>query len=138
MTPETSDFAIFGAPEGLAAPLPIVAERGPPSPQGTLDTSTGLTAPAGTGMEIPGADVLRDLQAEVISLRAQLAISNARCLVAAAPGGAKSTVAPTGTMTPPPGAGTDRRGQGVDAALAAVSAGLMNSPGLDWGTRWHS
>ena len=64
-------------------------------------------------MEIPGAGVLRDLQAEVISLRAQLAISNARYVVAVAPGGATSTVAPTGTMTPPPGAGTDRRGHGL-------------------------
>ena len=47
MTFGTHDFAILGATEGLPAPPPIVAERGPPSPPGTLDTSTGLTAPAG-------------------------------------------------------------------------------------------
>ena len=49
----TDDFAGLGATEGLPAPPPIAAERGPPSPPGTLDTSTGLTAPAGTGMETP-------------------------------------------------------------------------------------
>ena len=49
----TDDFAGFGATGGLAAPPTLVAERGPPSPQETLDTSTGLTAPAGTGMETP-------------------------------------------------------------------------------------
>ena len=76
---QTNDFAMLGVTEGLPAPPLIVAERGPPSPPGTLDTTTGLTATAGTGMEIPGADALRDLHTEVISLRAQLAIANAKC-----------------------------------------------------------
>ena len=76
------------------------------------------------GMEIPGAGVLRDLQAEVISLR-----------VAAAPGGATSTVAPTGIMTPTQGAGTNLRGQEMEAALTAVNEGLLNSPGFEIGER---
>ena len=84
-------------------------------------------------METPGAVLVRDLRAEVISLQAQLVISNARCVVAEAPGGATSTVAPTGIMTPTPGAGTGRRGQDVEADLAAVNESLMNSPGFEIG-----
>ena len=49
MTFETNDLAIFGASEGLAAPPPIVAERGPPSPQGTQLGATSVAAPAGEG-----------------------------------------------------------------------------------------
>ena len=47
MTFETNDLAIFGAPEGSAAPPPSVADRGPPSPQGTQLGATSVAAPVG-------------------------------------------------------------------------------------------
>ena len=118
---------------GLAAPPPIVAERGPPSPQGPQFGATLVAAPAGEGQRMTVEEVVRDLHAELAAVRAQLALEKAKNSVAAAPGGTTSTVAPTGIMTPTPGAGTDRQGQDMEAALTAVNESLMNSPGFEIG-----
>ena len=78
MTFETNDLAIFGASEGLAAPPPIVAERGPPSPQGTQLGATSVAAPAGEGQGKTVEEVVRDLHAELAAVRAQLALEKAK------------------------------------------------------------
>ena len=140
MTPETNAFAIFGANEGPEALPPTGAGQNSPAPPGALGTTIGLAAPAETVLtEMPLAGVVRDLSAELATLRAQLAREQAKSLLAAIPGGATSTGAPTGVMTPTLGAGTDLREQGIGAALAALNEGLMYSPGFKIGTvpRWH-
>ena len=129
----TDNFAGLGGTEGLPAPPPIVAERGMPSPQGIQFGATLVAAPAGEGQGKTVGGVVRDLHAELVAVRAQLALEKAKNSVAAVPGGATSTVAPTGIMTPTPGAGTNLRGQEMEAALTAVNEGLLNSPGFEIG-----
>lgn len=133
MTPETNAFAICGANEGSEALPPTEVGRNSPAPPGTLGTTVGLAAPTENMIEIPLAGVVRDLKTELATVRAQLALEQAKNLLAAAPGGATSTGAPTGIMTPTLGAGTDLREQDMGAALTAVNEGLLNSPGFEIG-----
>ena len=78
MTPETNAFAIFGANEGSEALPPTEVGRNSPAPPGTLGTMGGFAAPAGNMIEIPLVEVVRDLNAELVSVRAQLALEKAK------------------------------------------------------------
>ena len=78
MTFETNDFAIFGANEGSEALPPTGARQNSPAPPGTLGTTGGLAAPAGSMIAIPLVEVVRDLNAELVSVRAQLALEKAK------------------------------------------------------------
>ena len=78
-------------------------------------------------------EMIRDLNAGVVTLRAKFTLERATNRGSAVPGGATSAGAPTGIMTPTPEAGTELGGADMRAALTAVSVGLMNSPGLEIG-----